>query len=144
MSAEWKLALAFSKPPLSLNDSDPMTRGARFAKARRIRDVRAHACDLAEAAGVPTLERFAATLHYQPRDNRRRDTLNLMATLKPLIDGLIDAHVCKDDDRHRCSSPEPVIHDARPGEPGRMWLVVTDLGHLPNTQIPLPIEGSTH
>lgn len=140
MSArEWSLPLAFTKPPLSLNDSDPMTRGARFAKAKLVKDVRNHAKQLAKAAGIPQLERFAAVLHYQPRDNRRRDSLNLMATVKPLIDGLVDAHVCSDDDRTRCSSPEPVIHDAKRGEPGRMWLVVVDLGHTPGTQTALEI-----
>lgn len=137
---EWVLNLAFPKPPLSLNDSPTMSRGARMARSAKVKSVRQHGKDLATSAGIPPLARFAATLHYQPRDNRARDSLNLYATVKPLVDGLIDAGICADDDRNRCSTPEPVIHDAKKGEPGRMWLVVVDLGELPGTTHP---EGTT-
>lgn len=139
---EWTLPLAFTKPPLSLNDSPTMTRGARMARAAKVKKVRRHAYDLATGAHIPRLERFTAELHYQPRDNRARDGMNLYATLKPLVDGLIDAGVCKDDDRAHFVDNAPTIHDAKRGQPGRMWLVVVDLGHLPGTQ--LAFEIPTH
>lgn len=132
MSArEWSLPLAFTKP-LSLNDRMGWQQKHGLTKRWR-----AHAKTLARAAEIPTLDRFTAVLHYQPRDNRRRDTDNLVAALKPLVDGLRDAHVCVDDDTKHYTLTEPVIHPARKGEPGRLWLVVVDLGHLPGTQLSL-------
>jgi crossover junction endodeoxyribonuclease RusA len=135
---EWTLPLAFTKP-LSLND-----RMHWQVKRKHTAAWRGHARDLAVAAGIPILERFTAVLHYQPRDNRRRDVDNLVASLKPLVDGLRDAHVAVDDDtaHYRMSAPE--IHAARKGEPGRMWLVVRDLSDEPGTQAALDLttEGT--
>jgi hypothetical protein len=74
---EWTLPLAFTKP-LSLND-----RMHWQVKRKHTSAWRGHARDLALAAGIPLLERFTAVLHYQPRDNRRRDTDHLIAALKP-------------------------------------------------------------
>lgn len=146
MSArEWTLPLAFAKP-LNMNDQPSISVGAMHARRKEVKAWRKHAKDLATVARIPRLERFTAVLHYQPRDNRRRDTHNLSRALKPLVDGLIDAGVCVDDDtKHYCGT-EPVIHGARKGEPGRLWLVVIDVGDLPGTQTALslgtpPIEG---
>jgi crossover junction endodeoxyribonuclease RusA len=130
---EWTLPLAFTKP-LSLNDRMHWQVKRKYTSAWR-----AHARDVAQAARIPALERFTAVLHYQPRDNRRRDTDNLIAALKPLVDGLRDAHVAADDDTAHYTLTEPVIHPARKGEPARLWLVVIDLGHLAGTQTALDI-----
>lgn len=133
---EWLLHLAFTKP-LSLND-----RMHWQVKRKHTAAWRRHAADLAKSAHIPMLARFTAVLHYQPRDNRRRDTDNLIASLKPLVDGLVDAHVAAGDDAAHYCLTEPVIHPARKGDPGRMWLVVIDLSHTPGTQTTLPIEGA--
>lgn len=138
---EWSLPLAFTKP-LNMNDQPSISIGAMHARRKEVKAWRQHACDLARAHHVPRLERFTAVLHYQPRDNRRRDTHNLGRALKPLVDGLIDAGVCIDDDTKHYAGTEPVIHDARKGEPGRLWLVVIDLGHTPGTQTTLDLEGT--
>jgi crossover junction endodeoxyribonuclease RusA len=132
---EWVLPIALTKP-LSLNDRMHWQQKRHLTK--RWRD---HAHGLAVAAGIPLLERFTAILHYQPRDNRRRDTDNLVATLKPLVDGLRDAHVAVDDDTTHYRLSEPVIHPARKGEPARMWLTVIDLSDEPGqTAIPIAPE----
>ena len=141
---EWTLHLAFTRP-LNLNDSPSISVGAMHARRREVKAWREHARGLALAQRIPRLERFTAVLHYQPPDNRKRDTHNLARALKPLVDGLVDAGVCIDDDTKHYSGTEPIIHDARKGEPGRMWLVVIDLGHLPGVQTALDIpatEGS--
>lgn len=52
---------------------------------------------LARKAKVPSLKRISVELHYCPRDKRRRDPLNLVALLKPIEDGLVDAGVIPDD-----------------------------------------------
>jgi crossover junction endodeoxyribonuclease RusA len=137
---EWTLPLAFTKP-INLNDRPSISIGAMHARRKEVLAWRNHAADLARAAAIPTLERFTAVLHYQPRDNRRRDTMNLVRALKPLTDGLVDAHVGVDDDTKHYSLTEPVIHPAlKPRQPGRLWLVVIDLGHMPGTQTMLPLE----
>jgi crossover junction endodeoxyribonuclease RusA len=136
----WTLPLAFTKP-LNLNDRPSISVGAMHARRKEVKAWRMHAADLAKAAGIPRLERFGAQLHYQPRDNRKRDTHNLARAMKPLVDGLVDGHVCVDDDTEHYRGFEPVIHPARKGEPGRIWLVVVDLSDEPGTQSALPIEG---
>lgn len=138
----WRLDLPYTAVPLSMNSRPGVSRNAMFARARTIAEIRRDAGLLALAAGIPRLQRFSAELHYEPRDNRRRDTLNLAATLKPLVDGLVDAGVCDDDDTKHYVGKEPVIHPARKGHTGRMWLIVTDLGHLPGTQTALNLEAT--
>lgn len=134
----WTLPLAFTKP-INLNDRPSISVGAMHARRKEIKAWRKHATDLAVRAGIPRLERFGAVLHYQPRDNRRRDTHNLARALKPLVDGLVDAGVCVDDDTEHYRGFEPVIHRARTREPGRLWLVVVDCGDDPGTQTAIPI-----
>jgi hypothetical protein len=140
---EWSLHLAFTKP-LNMNDRPSISVGAMHMRRKEIKAWRGHARDLALAADIPMLARFTAVLHYQPIDNRKRDTHNLSRALKPLVDGLVDAGVCVDDDTKHYSGTEPVIHEARkPRQPGRLWLVVIDLGHLPGTQTLIPLETPT-
>lgn len=136
---EWTLTLAYTKPPMSLNDAPPASRGGRIAHSKRKAGIRKHAEDLARAAGIPRLERFAAVLHYQPRDTRSRDAMNLYGTHKHLVDGLVDAGVCVDDDDAHFTDRAPVIHQAKKGEPGRMWLVVHDLSHEVGVQTALEL-----
>jgi crossover junction endodeoxyribonuclease RusA len=138
---EWTLNLAYTKPPMSLNDSPPASRGGRIALSKRKASIRQHAADVARRAGIPRLERFSAVLHYQPRDNRSRDAMNLYGTHKHLVDGLVEAGVCLDDDDAHFKDEAPVIHPARKGEPGRMWLVVRDLSDEPGTQVALDLAG---
>lgn len=140
MTAEWRLDLAFTRP-LNMNDRPSISVGAMHARRKEVKAWREHAKKLALAAQIPHLERFTAVLHYQPRDNRRRDTHNLARALKPLVDGLVDAGVCDDDDTKHYAGTEPVIHEAiKPQQPGRLWLVVVDLGHLPGTQTALLLD----
>lgn len=130
---EWRIDLPFTRP-LSLNDRMHWRTKAKHTKAWR-----GVAYDLAKREQIPTLDRFTAVLHYQPRDNRPRDVDNLVASLKPLVDGLRDAHVAVDDDTTHYTLTSPQIHRARKGEPGRLWLVVVELGDESGTQTALPI-----
>lgn len=134
-SRSWVLPLKFSKP-LSLNDRMKWQQSHGLKKQWR-----AEAKTQAREAGIPRLEGFTAVLHYRPRDNRHRDTDNLIAALKPLVDGLVDAGVAAGDDTRYYRLSEPVIHPAsKPARPGCLWLVVVDLGHLPGTQTALPLD----
>lgn len=129
----WTLPLPFTTP-LSLND-----RMHWQVKRKHTAAWRGTARDLARREQIPLLERFTAVLHYQPRDNRARDVDNLIASLKPLVDGLRDAHVAPDDSTRHYRLTSPEIHPARKGEPGRLWLVVIDLSDEPGTQSAIPI-----
>ena len=135
------LPLPFSAPPLSLNDGGA-SRGAAFAKAKVRKGIRQAVCKLAALAYVPRdVEHVTVQLHYRPRDNRRRDTDNLVATLKPICDALTPSKLARisprtgrpvpaqvgygmvpDDTPQYMAKPEPVIHPPIMGEPGSMWI----------------------
>ncbi|MEU0871633.1 hypothetical protein [Nocardia brasiliensis] len=137
------LELPWTAPPLTLN-ARRATRGAMFAHARKVAEVRAKVLELAEAADLPRgLAHVTVQLHYRPRDQRRRDTDNLVATLKPACDALTIGRPAKisrtgkpvpallgygmvpDDIPRHMAKPEPVIHDAERGKPGALWLEIT-------------------
>ena len=115
-----RIDLPWSTPPLSLND-----RGHWAPRARAIKDVRETGRLLAKAAQLEPCERIRVELHYQPRVRRGRDNENLVATAKPLIDGLTDAGVIPDDTDEYVERTMPTIHPT--SDTGRMWLVVTVL-----------------
>ena len=77
--------------------------------------------------GPIELDPSAIVLHYAPREHRDRDLDNLMGYgLKACADGYRDCTGAVDTQDHYLPS-RPVIHLAT-GEPGRLWLVVTDIG----------------
>jgi len=144
------IELPWTAPPLSLND-----RGAWAPRARKIADVRATALTLARAARLPHLVDHATVqLHYRPRDNRRRDTDNLVATLKPICDALTMGRAAGhtrtgkpipaqygyglvlDDTPGYMKKPEPIIHRAEKGQPGAMWLEITWINPVIDTARP--------
>ncbi|MFC9768891.1 hypothetical protein [Rhodococcus jostii] len=100
--------------------------GAVRRKAQTAKTLRDAMVVLAAKANLPIGAGFAAVqLHYRPRDNRRRDTDNLIATAKPLYDGLVDYGLVPDDIPRWMAKPEPIIHDAVTGQPSAMWLDIT-------------------
>ena len=63
------------------------------------RAVAAMAARLAMGAGFgPPIARAEVAVEWRCRTRRRRDFDNLVAGLKPLLDGLVDAGVIQDDD----------------------------------------------
>lgn len=108
--SSWTVRLPYQRPPLSLND-----RMHWAAKARLTKEIRSYVREFCTYR-VPTLERAHITLHWVPRDRRRRDTDNPFPTLKAAIDGVKDAGIVPDDDaRHVTSSVE--IDDPDPLDP---------------------------
>lgn len=141
--------LPWTAPPLTLNQRRA-TRGAMFARAAKIAAVRQEVYERATAAGLPRgLDHVTVTLHYRPRDNRRRDTDNLVDTAKPAYDALTDGRPARlsrpkdpkkkprlipaqlgcglvpDDTPEFMAKPEPIIHRAEKGKGGAMWLEIT-------------------
>lgn len=107
-----RIPLPWMQPPLTANQ-----RLHWAVKASTTREVRRATCALGRKA--PRADRLIVTLHYQPKDRRRRDAHNLWPTLKACVDGLVDAGIVPDDDTEHVSTPEPVIHE--PGAPA-LWL----------------------
>lgn len=78
--------------PLSMND-----RLHHLAKAKVTKELRA--LMRAAARHMPDLGRCEVRLVWFVNTRRRRDDENIVATLKPLCDGLVDAEVVEDDTR---------------------------------------------
>ena len=89
---QWDLKLPWVKPPLSLNDREHWAPQAKKKTA-----VREASALLARQAGIPRLGTAKVRLVWLVSDRRRRDRENITATLKPAIDGLVDAGVVEDD-----------------------------------------------
>lgn len=135
-----RIDLPWTAPPLSLNDR-AASRGAILARAQRIGEIRGEIATRGKAAKLPVAVDYATiTLHYRPRDNRPRDSVNLAPTLKAVVDGLCPPKVVKtkrgwnvhagcgflrDDSTRWVSTPEPVIHPAEKGQCGAMWLEIS-------------------
>lgn len=120
----WTLTLPYPRPPLSLNDRG-QSPGARAAKSALIKMIRADVAVLARVARIPALDAIHVRLHWQPPDNRRRDPDNLVATLKPCIDGLVTAGIVPDDCAPYVAWSAPRIHPA--AKPARLWLEVREV-----------------
>lgn len=122
MSVDIVLELPYEKPPLSMNDRLHWRKKAAITAS--IREV-THT--LARQAKVPTGRgRVTVCLHYRPRDNRRRDADNLMPVLKAACDGLVDYGLTADDTPELMQKLMPVIHAAKKGRPGSLWLTIGD------------------
>ena len=108
----WLFQLPYATPPLTLNQRLPWR-----IKARVTAEVRTAAFALAKHAKVPkNCSRVRVTLIYRPKDQRRRDAINLVSTLKAVEDGLVDARVVADD------TPEyidPVMPQIWPRDPSQ-------------------------
>jgi hypothetical protein len=123
---EWLIPLPWNAPLLMDNQ-----RLHWADKMRKTRQLRWGADTLARSHRIPQLDRARIVLHWQPATRRRRDQLSIAPTLKPLVDGLIDALVLPDDDSEHAELScriEPVA------APAAMWLVVTDLSERNETK----------
>ena len=89
---QWDIKLPWKRPPLSLNDREHWA-----PRAKKVKEVRATTALLARQAGIPRLETARVRLVWLVSDRRRRDRENIVATLKPAVDGLVDAGVVEDD-----------------------------------------------
>ena len=112
----WTIPLPYDKPPLSLNQRQHWA-----AKARETARVRMDVGMILKVARIGTQEHLRVSLHYRPRDKRRRDEDNLVATLKVCCDAIVDARIVPDDTPEFMTKVMPVIHP--PGSPA-VWLEV--------------------
>ena len=111
MTDSWTIRLPYTTPPLTLNG-----RMHWATKARITREVRGYVWGTSHR-DVPECDSIHVTLVYVPRDKRGRDRDNLVATLKPCIDGLVDAGIVPDDTPDFVSWEPPVIAEPDPKDP---------------------------
>jgi crossover junction endodeoxyribonuclease RusA len=80
-------------PLLNCNDRDHWSKRAKTAAL-----LRQIGRDEVERNEIPCLDKVRIRVTFYPPNNRRRDSPNvLFATSKPIIDGIVDAGVLKDD-----------------------------------------------
>lgn len=113
------IGLPWETPPLNLNNRWPN----EIVKAKAVAEVRESAGWVAKGARLGTYGRVRVTLHYRPLQRRRRDEDNLVATLKPCCDGLVDAKLVKDDTPEYMVKMMPVIHKPD-GIRRNLWLTI--------------------
>lgn len=92
--------ISFQQPDkrLSLNDREHWAVKARKAKAWRAGAfAAAWKAPLYDDEGKSTVHRSFVEVTFPVKQNRRRDPHNAIATVKPIIDGLVDAGVWPDD-----------------------------------------------
>ena len=121
VSGLWVIRLPMDKP-LTLNARQHWTTAYRAKE-----QIKSDTHQLARAQRIPRLQRARVQLCYCPPDKRRRDTDNLVATLKPAVDGLRDAGVLIDDDPAHADLVMPVIETPREDRKPLVYLVITDL-----------------
>lgn len=115
----FQIELSDPKPPLTLNQRGhwAKTDGAR-------KKLRHEAATRAKSLKIPSCTHITTRLHYVAPDRRRRDEDNLIASAKPLWDGLVDAGVVPDDTSEFMTKLMPKIHPPDGNGP-RMWLEIT-------------------
>ncbi len=115
----YTIPLTFTKPPLNMNQRMHWAQKAKITKA-----IRHEAMVRCRATRIRKANHITVQLHYQPRDNRRRDASNLMPTQKALVDGIVDAGIVPDDTPQYVTETIPLIVSPKKGEPARMWLTI--------------------
>ncbi len=109
----WLVDLPFEKP-LSLNDRP----GNWQVTSRLKREWRQLTVEALLAAEVPPMARARLTLFYVPKVNRRHDEDNLVASMKPVADALVDAGVIVDDTAYYLERVWPVYTAKDPDRTG--------------------------
>jgi crossover junction endodeoxyribonuclease RusA len=118
---EWRIDLPLTRP-LSMND-----REHHMVKARRVASLRRVVRTLVSTKQVPAYPKIEIELHYTPRDARRRDATNLVATLKAVEDGIVDAGVVPDDTPQYVKSVMPIIDPPERARHGKLYVLIRPL-----------------
>ena len=106
----------------------PLTLNARqhwAVKAREVQKLRGDTLLLVRNMRIGHHEAVDVRLTYYPKDRRRRDSDNLVATLKVACDAIVSAKIVDDDDPAHMVKHMPVI--AEPDGDPRLEMTVTAL-----------------
>ncbi len=117
-TGRWTLVLPYETPPLTANQ-----RMHHMARHRHVKALRGTTTMLARAAHIPELPACRVTLTWFVQTRHRRDTDNVVPTLKAACDGLVDAGIVPDDTPELMAKLMPVITH-RPGVRQSLELLV--------------------
>ena len=113
------IPLPWGRPPLTGN----RTRGNPYARAKEVDDAfRIASFAICQAGPRPTVG-ANVTLHYRPKDRRRRDADGMFPTLKACLDALVKTGVLPDDSWVHVPAATCRIHPPN-GEPAAMWVTL--------------------
>lgn len=115
------IPLPWPKPPLTGN----RTRGNPYARANEVKAAKAQAQQAVYFAYLQPVVGAEVTLHFRPKDKRRRDADGLAPTLKVCLDALVAEGILPDDSWVHVPAATCRIHPPN-GEPAAMWLELTD------------------
>lgn len=104
MADTWTIRLPYTTPPLTSNQRLHWRSEYALKKALRQAVVLA-----VKAQEMPPCESIHCVLVYVPRDKRRRDSHNLVPTVKVAVDALVSAGVIPDDTPEYLSESMPII-----------------------------------
>lgn len=113
--------LPWDKPPLTGN----RTRGNPYARASEVKVAKDQAIVAVARVCRTRLAGAEVTLHFRPKDKRRRDADGLAPTLKVCLDALVAQGVLPDDSWVHVPAATCRIHPPN-GEPAAMWLTLDD------------------
>lgn len=114
--------LPWPKPPLSLNDR--MHWRPKYEKTKRVQG-EALLAIRASRPRLPELDAAEVVLCWRVPDLVRRDLDNVVATLKPAIDALVQAGVLPRDDWKHVHLAASRIDPPEPGRRAGVWLEIT-------------------
>lgn len=112
------LRFEYSTKPIDLNGS----RGSHRAHARKVREVKDEAAWRARAARLPHMDRIQVGLFWFVRTGGRRDSDNLGAVAKAMVDGLVLAGVISDDNDDIVERHQPRIVHVDPVRHAAAWM----------------------
>jgi crossover junction endodeoxyribonuclease RusA len=116
------IPLPWSKPPLTGN----RTRGNPYAQAAKTKLAQREAFVMILAAQVEPMAGANITLHFRPKDRRRRDADGMFPTLKVCQDSLVAAGVLVEDSWVTVPAATCRIHPPN-GQPAAMWLELEEI-----------------
>jgi crossover junction endodeoxyribonuclease RusA len=95
-------------------------------KAERTAELRRAGWAVAKQQKIPALARAHVLAVIRPASRQRIDPANFYPSVKPAVDGLVDAGVLSDDDAAHLDGPDMRLGQLVKG--GQLVLVITDLG----------------
>lgn len=116
------IPLPWQTPPADANRALRSTHpGARAAAVRQMKTEAAWAI---RAANPRPVVGANVSLHYRPKDRRRRDADGLFPVLKAVTDALVECGVLPEDSWVTVPAATCRIWPPEPGAPAAMWLVL--------------------
>jgi crossover junction endodeoxyribonuclease RusA len=118
--------LRFAFPPAELSPNARVLWPAKHRATKAYREDCGWQAKAQVSPGTTLIAPVKATTTFYVRDRKRRDLDNLMARLKPLWDGIVDAGLLEDDSAEHLRHGEPALVVERES-PARVEVVLEEI-----------------